>query len=84
MKPLVQVVEIIKANGQSDVQYKEYACGHVPMDEEPDKLLTDLQQFVTEVGCARQRTPHEGLLSAQEVDTALPLYPPSKTAPVQG
>ena len=78
-----QVVEILRANGKCDVQYKEYPSGHVPMDEMPDRFLEDLQQFVTEVGSAKQAKPAENTLSDGVDDAPLPLYPPSETAPIQ-
>ena len=53
------------------------------MDEMPDRFLEDLQQFVTEVGSAKQPKPAENTLSDGVDDAPLPLYPPSETAPIQ-
>lgn len=76
-------MEILKANGKCEVQYKEYPAGHVPMDEMPDRFLADLQHFVTEVGSEKQKKPAQSSFSDGIDDAPLPLYPPSETAPVQ-
>jgi len=56
----------------------------VPMDERPAEFLHDLQRFVTDVSSERQPTPDADSLTDGVDDAPLPLYPPSKTAPVDG
>ncbi len=81
----LQVADLLKAEGQCSTEYVEYErCGHVPMDERPEEFLHDLQRFVTDVGSERQPTPDADSLTDGVDDAPLPLYPPSKTAPVQG
>lgn len=79
-----KVSELLQAEGNCKCEYVEYeGCGHVPMDEMPDKFMADLQRFVTNVACDRQPLPREDTLSDGVDDAPLPLYPPSQTAPVQ-
>lgn len=80
-----QVADLLKAEGQCSTEYVEYdRCGHVPMDERPAEFLNDLQRFVTDVSSERQPTPDADSLTDGVDDAPLPLYPPSKTAPVDG
>ncbi|DBA94317.1 hypothetical protein WJX77_007900 [Trebouxia sp. C0004] len=80
-----KVADILKAEGQCSTEYVEYErCGHVPMDERPAEFLHDLQRFVTDVSSERQPTPDADSLTASVDDAPLPLYPPSKSAPVDG
>ena len=53
------------------------------MDEMPDKFIADLQRFVTDVSSQKQSLPREGTLTNGVDEAPLPLYPPSKSAPVQ-
>ena len=81
----LQVADLLKAEGQCSTEYVEYErCGHVPMDERPAEFLHDLQRFVTDVSSERQPTPDADSLTDGVDDAPLPLYPPSKTAPVDG
>ncbi len=80
----VQVADLLQAHGQCKTEYVEYeSCGHVPMDEVPDKFLDDLQRFVTDVSSKKQPTPEADTLTDGVDDAPLPLYPPSESAPVQ-
>lgn len=80
----VQVSELLQTEGNCKCEYAEYeGCGHVPMDEMPDKFMADLQRFVTDVASDRQPLPRGDTLTDRVDDAPLPLYPPSKTAPVQ-
>lgn len=80
----MQVSDLLQAAGNCKSEYVEYeGCGHVPMDEMPDKFIADLQRFVTDVASQKQPLPREGMLTDGVDDAPLPLYPPSKSAPVQ-
>ena len=80
----MQVSDLLQAEGKCKIEYVEYqGCGHVPMDEMPEKFLDDLQRFVTDVASKQQPTPRESTLTDGVDDAPLPLYPPSETAPVQ-
>ncbi len=82
--PHMQVSELLQAAGNCKSEYVEYeGCGHVPMDEMPDKFLADLQRFVTDVASEKQPLPRENTLTDGVDDAPLPLYPPSKSAPIQ-
>lgn len=79
-----QVSELLQAAGNCKSVYVEYeGCGHVPMDEMPDKFIADLEGFVTDVASQEQPLPREGSLTDGVDDAPLPLYPPSESAPVQ-
>ena len=80
----MQVSELLQTEGNCKCEYVEYeGCGHVPMDEMPDKFNADIQRFVTDVASVRQPLPRENTLTDGVDDAPLPLYPPSETAPVQ-
>ena len=80
----MQVSELLQAAGNCKSEYVEYeGCGHVPMDEMPDKFMADLQRFVTDVASEKQPLPRQGTLTDGVDNAPLPLYPPSETAPVQ-
>lgn len=82
---MVQVADLLEAEGRCSTEYVEYEkCGHVPMDEMPDKFLSDLQRFVTDVSSKQQPTPKADTLTDGADDAPLPLYPPSESAPVDG
>lgn len=81
----MQVADLLEAEGRCSTEYVEYEkCGHVPMDEMPEKFLSDLQRFVTIVSSKQQPTPKADTLTDGADDAPLPLYPPSESAPVDG
>ena len=80
----LQVSTLLQAEGRCTSEYVEYeGCGHVPMDEMPEKFLADLQRFVTDVASKQQPKPREDDLADTVDSTPLPLYPPSETDAVQ-
>ena len=64
----------------SDAQYVELACGHVPMDEQPQEFLQALKPFLEDVLVRGSTQQPQSVGSGPSDVPPLPLFPASETS----